>query len=214
MAARDFLHDDRAIRPAIFTLVLAAHLAALLIPLKEKHERIRDHSAPSRLILIPSASDDRGLLRIPDALPPAVAVQPPSLPRLAPFQSADEGLPASSATATALPDWKQSGADAAADAARDNYRALGPKPQEPQVKLPPSPFGAPPRHKFGDMDKDAFSNAIIWLGKNCFMRPGDSNAQPSDPFAGVPMFFCSGSIGKAEPRGDLFEHLRKTPPVP
>jgi hypothetical protein len=125
-------------------------------------------------------------------------------------------LPTESAIGSAMhpPDWKQSGADAAADAARDNYRALGPPPAEPKVKLPPPPFAPEPKHRHGEMDEDALRNPIIWLSANCWLRPRNYAADPGDPFARVPMTFCSFPLGKKPARGDLFEHLRKTPPVP
>lgn len=211
MAARDFLQDDRTARPAIFTLVVAAHLVALLIPW-EKRSRTADDAARGTLLLIPQRIDI--LPRVsPDSAVElsAVNVDAPSPPNLAPMYLPTE-IPAGSAMA--LPDWKQSGAEAAADAARDNYRALGPRPGEPAVKLPASPFAPPPRHKFGESDVDEQRNPILWLSDHCWLRPRNFAAQPDDPFAKVPMTFCSFPFGKREPRGDLFDHLRKTPPVP
>jgi hypothetical protein len=114
----------------------------------------------------------------------------------------------------APPDWKQSGTEAAANAARKSYRALGPCAEEPKIDAPPSPFEPPPRHKFGELDEDALRNPILWLSANCHLRRKDLQAQPGDPFADVPMTFCSFPFGKRQPRGNLFEHLRKQPPVP
>lgn len=211
MAARDFLHDDRAMRPAILAAVIGAHLAVLLIPWEER-SRATDGSTSSTLLLIPERVDLVLLAsRDPTVKLSAMNVDAPSQPTLAPMH-----LPTETPTGSAMapPDWKQSGADAAADAARDNYRALGPRPEEPAVKLPPSPFAPPPRHKFGEQDVDELRNPILWLSEHCWLRPRNFAAQPDDPFATIPMTFCSFPFGKKEPRGDLFEHLRKTPPVP
>ncbi|GFE81628.1 hypothetical protein GCM10011487_36280 [Steroidobacter agaridevorans] len=211
MAARDFLQDDRPARPAIFTLVVAAHLAVLLAPWDERIRAI-DGATRSTLLLIPQRIDIRPRLSPDPAVEiSAVNVDAPSPPSLAPMY-----LPTETPTGSAMapPDWKQSGAEAAADAARDNYRALGPRPAEPGVKLPASPFAPPPRHKFGETDVDEQRNPILWLSDHCWLRPRNFAAQPGDPFAAIPMTFCSYPFGRKEPRGDLFDHLRKTPPVP
>jgi hypothetical protein len=210
--ARDFLDEDRAARPAIFTVVVAAHLAALLVPWNERSRRI-DSATRGTLLLIPQHTDlvlQRS--RDPTVELSVVNVDAPSQPSLAPVDVPGESAPTGSAMAP--PDWKQSGADAAADAARKEYRALGPRPGEPAVKLPTSPFAPPPRHKYGEADVDELRNPILWLSEHCWLRPRNFAAQPGDPFATVPMTFCSYPFGKKEPRGDLFEHLRKTPPVP
>jgi len=211
VAARDFLHDDRAMRPAILAAVVGAHLAAFLIPWEER-SRTTDASAPGTLLLIPERVDLVLLARHDPAVKlSAVNVESPSQPNLAPVQLPTE---AHAGSATAPPDWKQSGADAAVDAARDKYRALGPRPSEPSAKAPPSPFAPPPRHKYGEPDVDELRNPILWLSEHCWLRPRNFAAQPGDPFATVPMTFCSYPFGKKQPRGDLFEHLRKPPPVP
>jgi hypothetical protein len=121
---------------------------------------------------------------------------------------------APSGAATASPDWKQSGADAAADAAAKNYRALGPRPIDPHVKAPRSPFKPPPKHKFGEMGEDALENPALWLNENCYIRFENRKAPPGDPFANIPMTLCTFPVGKLEPKGDLFEHLRKPQPIP
>lgn len=211
VAARDFLHDDRTARPAIFMLVMAAHLAALLVPWDQRSPSV-DSAARGTLLLIPQHTDL--VLQATRDLSvkfSAIDVDAPSEPTLAPMDSSTQ-TPTRSAMAP--PDWKQSAADAAADAARDNYRGLGPGSAEPSVKLPPPPFAPPARHKFGEADVDELRNPILWLSEHCWLRPRNLAAQPGDPFANVSMTFCSFPFGKKEPRGDLFDHLRKTPPVP
>jgi hypothetical protein len=214
VAARDVLHDDRASRPAILAVVIGAHLAAFFIALPDK--RVTDSAywhTPTSIVPPPPEPSKRR------PLPPLTvgritnAITSPTPPPLAPMDLSSETA-APSGAAMAPPDWKQSGMDAAADAARKDYRALGPRAGDPKIKAPPSPFEPPPRHKFGELDEDALRNPILWLSANCYLRPKDLQAQPGDPFADVPMTFCSFPFGKRHPRGDLFEHLRKQPPVP
>jgi hypothetical protein len=214
VTARDFLYDDRFSRPAILAVVVGAHLAAFFIEWAEKRVTDPGYWGPARsVVLIPAQPREQRPLQPLTIAPVTGAITPPPQPGLPPLDLPSEAT-APSGSAMAPPDWKQSGADAAADAARDNHRALGPPPKEPQVKLPPSPFGGPPRHKFGETDEDALRNPILWLSEHCFMRPKDLHAQPGDPFAEVPMTFCSFSLGKKQARGDLFEHLRKKSPEP
>lgn len=213
MAARDFLHEDRAARPAILTLVVGAHLWALLLPLSDKQNTFRDWTRPSSLLFIPLSPREQRLLDAPSAESTSVTVESPPPPILPPLDV--DSAPASADLA--LPDWKQSGTQAAIDVARagSNYRPLGPRPrtEEPRVEKPRSPF-TEPRHKKGETDLDPMGNPIMWVSDKCYLRPRNLYAQPGDPFANIPMTLCRFPLGKLEPRGDLFEHLRKQPPQP
>jgi hypothetical protein len=213
VVARDFLYDDRAARPTLRAVVVGVHLAALFIEWPVQRVMDAGWESPGSVLLIPAQPREQQLPAPPTIAPIRGAITYPPLPGLAPLDVPSEAASSSGST-MAPPDWKQSGTDAAADAARDNYRALGPPPKEPEVKLPPPPFGAPPRHKSGEIDEDGQRNPILWLGEHCFLRPENFAAQPGDPLATAPMTFCSFSIGKQPARGDLFEHLRKQPPVP
>lgn len=117
-------------------------------------------------------------------------------------------------SAMAPPDWKQSGADAAVDAARKEYRALGPRPIDPKVKVPRSPFKPPPKHKHGELGEDALENPVLWLSENCYIRFENRKLPLDDPFRTIPMTLCTFPVGKLKPKGDLFEHLRKPQPLP
>lgn len=211
--ARDFLHDDRAARPTILALVIGAHLSVLFIPSVDHKEASRDWGPSSSLLLIPLLLPEERLLREPSVKLPPTAVTSPRQPSLAPLQLSSEGLTSELATSE-LPDWRASGAAAAADAASKEYRALGPVPAAPKIKMPPSPFKEKPRHEAGELDVDAARNPILWLNGFCYLRPENREAAVDDPFAKVPMTFCNFAIGKRAPRGDLFDHLRKKPPVP
>lgn len=212
MAARDFLQDDRASRPAILAVVIGAHLAALLIDWPEK-VIIYEHWWPrTSLVLIPEIPREQRSLPPMSIAPMTAAITPPPLPGLAPRDSASEvAVPTGSAMAP--PDWKQSGANAAADAARKEYRALGPRPEEPKTKMPRSPFKQQrPEHKFGDAGEDVQENPVVWLSENCYVLLENRKAKPDDPFANIPMTLCKYRGSKA--RGDLFDHLRKPQPLP
>lgn len=193
-------------------LVVGAHLGALFIPLVERLEPIADWPQLGQVFLISAPAHETPPLSPALDRAPLAKVIADSWPELAPLPLPSESAPTGSALAP--PDWKQSGEDAAADAAQDHYRALGPRPEEPPVKQSPSPFAPPPRHKYGEVDVDDQKNPILWLSEHCWLRPRNLRAEPGDPFANVSMTFCSAPFGKKEPRGDLFEHLRKTPPVP
>lgn len=214
MAARDFLYDDRASRPAILAVVVGAHLAAFFIELPD--ERVTDSRywyTPTSIVPPPPQPSDRRPLPPLTVAPFTNAITSPPPPGLAPMDLPSEPS-APTGSATALPDWKQSGADAAADAAGKSYRALGPRPIDPQVKAPRSPFKPPPKHKLGELGEDALENPVLWLSENCYVRFENRKAPPGDPFANIPMTLCTFPLGKLEPRGDLFEHLRKPQPLP
>jgi hypothetical protein len=214
VVATEFTH--RAVRPAILALVAGAHLVVvlLLMPLLEKRNMDRGGAAPSKLLLISRPYlDSKPVPTRPQLTPvPVTSIAP----RPAPL--ADEAIDTPvSQSAPPLPDWKQAGAQAAIEAVHpDDFRALGPNSvrEEPKQNALRSPFAEPPRHHWGEMDEDAERNPIMWLSNNCFQRPRDLRAEPGDPFAAVPMTFCSFQLGKREARGDLFEHLRKPPRDP
>ncbi|HEY5759817.1 MAG TPA: hypothetical protein VIU34_28540 [Steroidobacter sp.] len=212
VAARDFLHDDRAMRPAILAVVIGAHLAAFFIPLVERLEPIHDWPRLGVIFLISAPPHEKPLSPTLDRAPLAkVYADSWQLPDPAPLDLPSESAPTGSAMAP--PDWKQSGADAAADAARKEYRALGPRAEEPKIKMPRSPFKQqPPEHKFGDVGEDVQENPVAWLSDKCYVLLENRKARPDDPIANIPMTLCNFRGSKA--RGDLFEHLRKPQPPP
>lgn len=213
VAARDFLHDERASRPVILAVVVGAHLAAFFIDWPERRSTDPDYWGPPRsIVLIPAQPRERRPLPPLTIAPIAVAVSSPPPPGLAPTDLASEAAVPTGST-MAPSDWKQSGADAAADAARKEYRALGPRAEEPKIKMPRSPFKQqPPEHKFGDVGEDVQENPAVWLSDNCYVLLENRKARPDDPFANIPKTLCKYRGSKA--RGDLFEHLRKPQPVP
>lgn len=214
MAARDFLHDDRASRPAILAVVVGAHLAAFFIELPD--ERVTDPgngSLPRSTVLIPMQPQERPSRPPLTFAPVPAAITSPPPPGLAPTNFPSETA-APTGSSMAPPDWKQSGMDAAADAAGKNYRALGPRAEEPKIKASRSPFKPPPKHKHGELGEDALENPVVWLSEHCYVRLENRKAPPGDPFANIPMTLCSFPVGKLEPKGDLFEHLRKQQPPP
>ncbi len=114
----------------------------------------------------------------------------------------------------APPDWKQSGMDAAADAARESYRALGPRAQSRKSKHRVLPSNRRHKHKHGELGEDAHGKSRGVAERKLLRALGEPQATPGDPFANIPMTLCTFPLGKLEPRGDLFEHLRKPQPPP
>ncbi|WP_129776889.1 hypothetical protein [Peristeroidobacter soli] len=214
MAARDFLYDERASRPAILAVVVGAHLTAFFIEWPQKRVTDSGYWGPPRsIVLIPAQPREQ---RPPPPLtmaPVTGAITPPPQPGLAPLDLPSEAA-APSGSAMAPPDWKQSGTDAAADAASRNYRALGPRAEAPKIKIPRSPFKPPPKHKRGELGEDALENPVLWLSENCYIRFENRKLPLDDPFRTTPMTLCTFPVGKLEPKGDLFEHLRKPQAVP
>ena len=94
----------------------------------------------------------------------------------------------------------------------ENRRHLdGRKPVQITEPAVPTIF-EPPRRSLGDVEHDPASDTTtIWHSENCFtlLKP-KTLAGPSMPNYRQCMF----GIGKPEPRGDLFEHLREPKPLP
>lgn len=209
----DFLHDDRASRPAILAVVIGLHLAALLIPLVDNpRNRYQEFHGPGYMTLTLKDPEPLQLPPPPEVAAWKLTVISPPQPALAPLSMPNEAAPSGSAMAP--PDWKQSGADAAADAASKTYRPLGPRAEEPKIKAPRSPFKPPPKHKAGEVGEDALENPVVWLSENCYLRFENRKLPLDDPFRSIPMTLCVFPVGKLEPKGDLFEHLRKPQPLP
>jgi hypothetical protein len=114
-------------------------------------------------------------------------------------------------------DWRRE-KDLAVDAAvagivrNEGYRALGPRESTGlrEEELPASPFEPPPQHKFGDTGENALGDTVVWHSKSCYtvLEPA-FNTQGQHGVKRDGQFMCIMPVGKEEPRGDLFEHIRK-----
>jgi hypothetical protein len=110
-------------------------------------------------------------------------------------------------------DTKVIAADAVAKIIEEEKRRHldGRKPIKIAEPTVPSLF-EPPRRSLGDVEHDPASDVTtIWHSENCFTL-----IMPKDPAgSSLPNYRqCMFKIGKPEPRGDLFEHLRDPKPLP
>lgn len=194
-----------------FALLLACAVQLVLISMfSQRRERTLIPTKAMTLIRISeqldvpveTAESTDELIRLPDNI-----VEPSTRSRIA--------VPSQSSPHYALLelDTKAIAADAVAKIIdEENRRHLdGRKPvviTEPTV---PSLFEQP-RRSLGDVEHDPASDTTtIWHSENCFtlIKP-KVPAGPSLPNYRQCMF----GIGKPEPRGDLFEHLREPKPLP
>jgi hypothetical protein len=205
--------DERAISRGV-ALLLAILVQLTLITLFN-HRRQRILQPPRAMILIRIAEQADA-----SVAPPAQPVELTWLPERASVPSSKVREPASPPQPDAessAPVQLDTGAIAAEAVAKlieeENRRHLdGRKPFKLNEPTVPSIFTAP-RHSFGDEEHDpATEETKIWHSENCYTL-----LQPPDPHAvELPLKFptCMFTIGKPEPRGDLFEHLKKPKPLP
>jgi hypothetical protein len=208
------------VRLGIFLIVVAVHLILFLVFATKLRPERRDDKALT-LIIVPVRSDPKlntanVELAAPIQREPSRTLPLPMIPSLAPSQAASSGPKI---------DWPTSAALAAQDAVakklrEEGYRNFGPRKLpsvEPDV---PSMF-VDPKHKAGDIDDDQLNGVTrIYHSEHCFTQldfPTLKNLPQSgdgllSSKANLPR--CIYSIGKPEPSGDLFEHLKKTRPLP
>ena len=96
----------------------------------------------------------------------------------------------------------------------EGYRAPGPR--EPsglrEERLPAAPFEPRPQHKLGDTGENALGDTVVWHSKSCYtvLEPA-FNTFGQQGVKRDGQFMCIMPVGKEEPRGDLFDHLKKKP---
>jgi hypothetical protein len=161
---------------------------------------------------------------VPEPAPPATQVDPdravattPDPPR----ETADAGT-ATSQPASLPPrqiDWSANATyharKAVEAAAVERYRNLGARrpgpPPEPEV---PSLFEAKP-DVAGEIGEDINGDPVLRLSEHCYQeleKPVPTARDYVDPRPLLQK--CLFPIGKREPRGDLFEHLKRDRPLP
>jgi hypothetical protein len=106
-------------------------------------------------------------------------------------------------------------------AGEQRYRSFGPrKDAPPGERQPASPFGEPPKHKYGDIG-EVGGDPVVWMNDNCYTEL-DKRVQTARDWAlanpgqfAPPQIKCVGSGGAAAD-GKLFDHIKKReePPVP
>ncbi len=95
------------------------------------------------------------------------------------------------------------------------YRSIGPREKRHQIvePKPPPPLFREPKHRPGDIAPNAMDLNSVWHSEHCFTQL----ERPTIPYlpkgpgdlSGTNPVKCMFPLGKAEPRGDLFEHLKK-----
>ena len=179
---------------------------------------------------LPQSNDDALLVRFIAERAPVRLAEP--MPRALPGSSAIRAAPPAEAISSVPPasagdspppvDWEISGAisaEAAIDAIiRDEaYRTLGPKEKQHQIvePEPPRSIFEEPKRRYGDVAKNALGYDSVWHNEHCYTQLEEPvSARPSATVGDVNPVVCVMPIGKKEPRGDLFEHLKRTYPNP
>lgn len=170
--------------------------------------------------------------RVPERVPESARMEVPIAPEQRESQRGGGSIEAEQAAfvASSPPraiDWRANARRSAQLAVegglQEGHRSFGPreKPQ-PQEAAVPSVFGSGPKHKLGDLDPDAAGDPVVWLNERCYMTLDKQVQTARDWIKEAPGRFapvgtvCLFSIGRREPDGTLFEHIRKReePPVP
>ena len=107
-------------------------------------------------------------------------------------------------------------------AGEPGHRSFGPRKDPPPGERPTSsPFGPPPKHKYGDVG-EVGGDPVVWMNDNCYTTL-DKRVQTATDWTKAnpgqfakPEITCVGGIGSAAADGKLFEHIKKReePPVP
>lgn len=211
--------DQRALtRCAIVCIVLGVHGLFVLLFWQVRQSTLR-------------RADDNYLTWVrlePSRRPPAPPPPSPPAPRTAarePAAAAPQAVtratPAErSDTAPRQIDWAAAAAREASRAARagddSGYRSFGPrKPGASPEAAPPTIFEAP-KHQLGDEGVDPFGDPIVWLTEHCYKELPRLITTARDLPVQRPLsaFKCVWPAGRREPRGDLFESLKRDRPLP
>jgi len=102
------------------------------------------------------------------------------------------------------------------DSVTERYRNFGPrKPGPPPEPAIPSVFEQEPE-VFGEEGEDSYGDPVVRLSKNCYQELPKRIQKARDYVnPGMPLMKkCMFPIGTPEPRGDLFEHLKRERPLP
>lgn len=127
-------------------------------------------------------------------------------------------LPATTPSEQPRIDWYSESAEAseaaiAAIVREESYRSLGPREKRFQIVEPkaPPPLFEEPKHRSGDIAPNPMGYESVWYNEHCFTQL-EQPVIPHLPRVGGPgvnAVNCMWPMGKREPRGDLFEHLKK-----
>lgn len=203
-------------------VVLHALAALLLWHARSSMHTVKDDSALTWLRLVPDVDVARRPIPTRTSPAPVQAEQQ----RHDPGQPSLESAPSVPALAPVEPlpprqiDWAAQATFNAKktveDAVTERYRNLGARRTEPQASGSPPSIFSPEAKSFGDLDRDIDDNPRVRLNEHCYFELDDLILSASDMVTSglPPMVKCSGKVGKREPRGDLFEHLKRERPPP
>jgi hypothetical protein len=148
--------------------------------------------------------------------------QKTTTPKQSPRQRASD---VSSSSEPATPegshiDWYSESANASRAAIdsimrEESYRSLGPREKRFQIvePKPPPPLFEEPKHRSGDIAPNPMGYDSVWHNHRCFTQLEQPiiphlPAAPGDTSSVNPVK-CFWPLGTPEPRGDLFEHLKR-----
>ncbi|HKE96936.1 MAG TPA: hypothetical protein VKB34_21695 [Povalibacter sp.] len=102
------------------------------------------------------------------------------------------------------------------DSVTDRYRNLGPRKPGPPPERPPPSIFEPEENVLGQEGRDVHGDPVVRLNKYCYQDLDKTVLTARDIVSPRPpgMVNCMFPGGKGEPRGDLFEHLKRNRPLP
>ncbi|HEY5808422.1 MAG TPA: hypothetical protein VIT67_10665 [Povalibacter sp.] len=155
---------------------------------------------------------------------PVTASEPPAVatPHRAEHAAAIPQQAGTTEAVTAPPQQINWGAQAAykakktvEDSVTDSYRNFGPrKPGAPDEPQPPVLIEEE-KSAFGEEGTDVHGDPVVRLSEHCYQEL-ERTVQTVRDYPGLsqaPQVKCFFPIGKPEPRGDLFEHLKRERPL-
>jgi hypothetical protein len=220
---RSLQADIRITRIAAICVVLGVHAFAILLLLGVRHEK-NPAGEEKYVVWLPLAEDEQQVESV--AIVPELSseirqqVQVPVPAILIPSSSSSTRVEPDS-----HPSWHDQGSfyarKAVEEATLERYRNLGarkplssPDPEAPALFEQEKPA-------FGETAEDAMGEPIVKLSKNCYRElAGTVNTakdyveMASAAKLAPPLVKCMFKAGSPEPRGDLFEHLKKERPLP
>lgn len=201
----------------------AAALAATLV----LHAVVMAWLLMLRFDLPPVTIVEEHLTWLPDFLkppppPPPPIEEPSQAPVLIPVEQLPFPIPIIELPASevvSLPDWfADARAVAGAIGKEPSYRKFGETPKappgRPKEEYPPS-IWEKPLERVGKAYRTPEGEQILWVSDNCFISLGSQSLTMADFHkARNGVRRCNIGAGRREPRGDLFDHLKRPKPDP
>ena len=206
------------VRAAAILIVIGLHSVVLILIWKTRELTLRPASENRYLQVVtidpPERTPPSEEPRDPDIAAPSI-VAPSSEPRSTtpPVTTPAEPLPPRQI------DWNAHGSYAAKkaveDSVTDKYRNMGPRrPGPPPEPVPPALFEEE-KEVFGEEGTDIHGDPMVRLNKYCYQELEKTVQTAQDWVNPRPREVrCMFNVGSREPRGDLFEHLKKDRPLP